>query len=66
MGLMSLILQRIIHEWGNTVLHKQWHTLPQGFWTRTILWNIRKAEQKQGMIGSEVGHFLIRLADPLF
>jgi len=24
----------------------QWSTLPQGFWARTILWNIRKAEQK--------------------
>lgn len=41
-------------ELGNTVPHKQWNTVPQGFGAKDRRWNT-EAPQKQAMAGWEVG-----------
>ena len=53
---------------GSTELHKQWKALPWGFWAKASSTEelLEEAAWKQGMIGQEVRHFLIRLSGPIF
>ena len=62
----SLLLKKSNPWTGGVVSHKQWSTLPWGFWARASFIGVGRGNAEQGMTGQEVGDFLVRLADPVF
>lgn len=57
MNLMSFFQKKAIYGLVGTVPTKQWYTLSQAFWARASFKECYRqlvAEQKQGMMGSEM------------
>lgn len=53
-------------NWGSPVPHKQWNSVPQGVGARRVLKSFGKGNAETGIIGWEVGDFLMKLVGPIF